>query len=173
VAVTLPDEVVAALRTVHDDLGWAIVRLTEPILKRHRPDRPVKPAPQPAELAHLPGRKALIVVAREAFDDLPGVDAIPLSDGRAFLALDAGRGIADLELAILDRLEMTPPGTPRRRLLARLRTIVRTWRRNPGLVFHAKSIIVVEGAPRPGAPLAALEHGSAKAARPRRPARAS
>jgi hypothetical protein len=59
-------------------------------------------------------------VAREALADLPGVDAIPLADGRAFLALEPGRGIADLELAILDRLEATAPGTPQRRVLATL-----------------------------------------------------
>ena len=44
---------------------------------------------------------------------MPGVSLIPLSDGRAFLALERGKGVADLELAVLDRLDgkrgLTPP----------------------------------------------------------------
>jgi len=168
VAVTLPEEVVAALRTIDDDLGWAIVRLAEPILKRGSQRRPPGAKPPLAELAYLPGRKALIVVARQAVTNLPGVDAIPLSDGRAFLALEPGCGIADLELAILDRLEATPPGNPQRKLLTTLREIVRDWRRNRRLVFRAKSIIVVEGAVRTAAPPLALQHAGTASVRSRR-----
>jgi hypothetical protein len=162
VAITLPEEVIAALRTVHQDLGWAIVRLTEPLLGQGRHRQASGGSPQPAELAYLPGRRALIVVAREALADLPGVDAIPLADGRAFLALEPGRGIADLELAILDRLEATAPGTPQRRVLATLRETVRSWRRNPHLAFRTQSIIVIEGATRAGAPLAALQRAESR-----------
>jgi hypothetical protein len=169
VAVTLPEEVIDALRTVHADLGWAIVRLTEPIIKRRSWHQPPSTSRQPAQLTYLSGRKALIVVDRAAFGDLPGVDVIPLSDGRAFLALEAGRGIADLELAILDRLEATAPGTPRRRLLASLRKIVRGWRRNPHLVFHTKSIIVVEGAARASAAPAAPKRDRSAGTSGRRP----
>ena len=53
----------------------------------------------------LPGQRALILVQPEAFRRLKGVSIIPLADGRGFLALEANRGVADLELAVLDRLE--------------------------------------------------------------------
>ncbi len=41
----------------------------------------------------------------EPFKNLAGVSIIPLADGRGFLALEAGRGVSDLELAVIDRLE--------------------------------------------------------------------
>jgi hypothetical protein len=83
---------------------------------------------------------------------------IPLADGRAFLAMDGGGGIADLELAILDQLAVTPPQTPEHTCLAEAREIVRTWRLTPGLVFRSKSIIVVEGASGAGrGPLMTLD----------------
>jgi hypothetical protein len=39
VALTLPEEVLDALRTVRRDPGWAIVRLVEPILHGHQSTR--------------------------------------------------------------------------------------------------------------------------------------
>ena len=159
VALTLPQEVLDALRTIHRDLGWAIVRLVEPILsdggQRRRP-----PGPAPlAELVHLPGRRALNVVQPEVFTPLRGVSHIQLADGRAFLAFDRAGGLADLEVAILDPLELVPPKSAERGPLLQLRDIVRGWRRDPGLAFRAKSIIVAEGVG--GAdrrPLAALKN---------------
>jgi hypothetical protein len=144
VALTLPEEVLQALRTIHRDLGWAIVRLVEPILSEGAQRRPPGPAPL-AELVHLPGRRALIVVQPKMVTSLKGVSLIPLADGRAFLAFDHAGGLADLEVAILDQLELVPPKGTERGQLLQLRDIVRTWRRDPGLAFRVKSIIVVEG----------------------------
>lgn len=145
VALTLPEEVLDALRTLHRDPGWAIVRLVEPILSdgSHR-RRPKGPAAL-MELVHLPGRRALIVVQPPIFTRLRGVATIPLADGRAFLAFDHAGGLADLEVAILDELEVTPARSAKRTQLMQVRDIVRAWRRNPGLVFRTKSIIMVEG----------------------------
>jgi hypothetical protein len=42
------------------------------------------------------------MVRATLFKDMPGVSLIPLSDGRAFLALEHGKGVADLELFVLD-----------------------------------------------------------------------
>ena len=70
---------------------------------------------------------------------------IPLSDGRAFLAMEGGSGIADLELAILDQLGVTPVDTVEHTRLTQARDIVRSWRLDPRLVFRIRSIIVVEG----------------------------
>jgi hypothetical protein len=138
--------VLDALRTVHPDPGWAIVRLVEPIL--HDGDRrPHASTPKPpAELVHLPDGRALIVVDPSVFKGLRGVSTIPLSDGRAFLAFDQGGGLADLEVAIIDRREMARAGTSERAHLAEVRDIVRAWRRDSQLMFRTRSIIVVEGA---------------------------
>lgn len=158
VALTLPEEVLDALGTLHRDPGWAIVQLVEPILRDSPNRRPPRPPAALVELVHLPGRRSLIVVQPQAFTPLRGVSTIPLADGRAFLAFDHAGGIADLEVAILDQLEVTPARSPERKRLMRVRDIVRAWRHHPGLVFRTRSIIVVEGV---GAvarrPLATLE----------------
>jgi hypothetical protein len=141
VALTLPEEVVRGLRKVHPDLGWAIVRLLEKASTR----KPAPDAPEPdAELVTITDRRSLIVVNRAVFKRLPGISIIPLHDNRAFLALDVGRGMTDLELAVIDRLD-DPSVDPReRRALRKLRAQLRTWRLDPLLRFHTRSIIVVE-----------------------------
>lgn len=161
VALTLPDDVLDALRRMHPDPGWAIVQLVEPLTQSGR--QPVKRAPVVAELAHLPGRRALIVVQPQLFSRLTGVSTIPLSDGRAFLAFDQAGGIADLEVAVLDRIEELGASSEERKHLLAVRDIVRNWRRDPCLVFHTKSIIVVEGgAGAERRPLARLETPAAR-----------
>src|SRR5262245_40096958 len=102
ITLTLPEDVVAWLSTVDRDLAWAIVKLHERTTKSRR-SRP----PQIADLVQLPGQRALILVQPEYFQSLAGVSIIPLADGRGFLALEAGRGVSDLELAVIDRLEST------------------------------------------------------------------
>ncbi|MGH7310649.1 MAG: hypothetical protein ACREK6_18360, partial [Candidatus Rokuibacteriota bacterium] len=54
-------------------------------------------------------------------------------------------GLADLEVAVLDQMDIAPARSAERARLIQIRDILREWRRNPGLVFRTKSIIVVEG----------------------------
>jgi hypothetical protein len=146
VTLTLPEDVLDALRSVHRDPGWAIVQLVAPMLGNGvRSERPRIPKPA-AELVRLSGRRSLIVVQPEVFAGLPGVSTIKLSDGGAFLAFDRNAGLAELELALMDRLDNEPSKGARRAQLAQARDIVRAWRQNAALVFRTKSIIVVEGA---------------------------
>jgi hypothetical protein len=146
-AVTLPTETIRALSRLDADLGWAIVRLVEKTGRASRPES--RPAPD-AELVEVGRGQYLIVVNAAAFHALPGVQMIPLSEARAFLALAPGQGMADLELAVIDRLAY--PATPERerRALDRLLLQLRKWRRDRHLIFHARSIIIVSG-PRPTA----------------------
>ena len=147
VALTLPQDVLHALRTVHRDLGWAIVRLVESSLGANAASRTSGPQPL-AELAHLPGKRALIVVQPHACKGLRGVSTIPLADGRAFLALDQPGGLADLEVAIVDTLEATPRHSRQSAELMQVRDIVRVWRRDPGLAVRSKNIIVIDSSAR-------------------------
>src|SRR5262245_55532015 len=98
-SLTLPRDVINWLGTLDDDLGWAIVKLYERATKSKPRNSNV------AQLLRFPGNRALIIVRSNLFKEMPGVSPIPLDDGRAFLALDAGKGVADLELFVLDRLE--------------------------------------------------------------------
>jgi len=101
-------------------------------------------ATRDVELAAIAARQSLIVVNRSVFKTLPGIHIVPLSGQRAFLALRAGLGMADLELSIADRVA-DPATTPgERRALVHFRTRLRAWRRDRSLRFHTRAIIVVE-----------------------------
>jgi hypothetical protein len=141
-AITLPDEVVKGLKKIHPDLAWAIVTLFEKSPKasaapvsNHQPD---------AELVKIAERRSLIVVNRAAFRSLPGINIVPLDATHAFLALDAGKGLADLELTVVDRLEGKNLLPRERKALAALRDQLSGWRHDRSLTFHSRAVIVVE-----------------------------
>jgi hypothetical protein len=137
---------VAALRRIHPDPAWAIVRLYEKMAKRRREaTAPVQPA---IELAQLSPRSALIVVDPRALRNAPGMSVVPVASGRAFLAFDEGRGLADLELALLERLRDSRISAATRKELRVLQRQVRDWRRGRGYRFSKRSIILVARAPR-------------------------
>ena len=140
VSLTLPDDILQALNRVDPDTGWAIVKLLE------REPRSVEgEVREPdVELAQIAARRSLIVVRRSVFKVLPGVNLIPLNETYAFLALDPGRGMSDLELAVIDRLSDPSIDGREREALKSLRAKLGAWRRDHGLTFHSRSIIVVE-----------------------------
>lgn len=125
------------------DLGWAVVKLCERASKLDRRDVRVRPI---ADLVQLPNKRALILVKPEIFRSLSGVAVIPLADGRGFLALESGRGVAELEIAVLDRLESGGVPEQEREGLLFVRNLLRKWRQD-GIRFHARSIIVAERSP--------------------------
>ncbi len=142
VALTLPEDVIDQLRRVHNDLGWAIVKLLD---KAPRAAGPRGDETQPdVELVTIAERRCLIVVNPEVIRNLPGVNIIPLGGSRAFLALDIDRGMSDLELAVSDRLGDLAIDRRERRALTGLRAHLTTWRRDHGLQLHTRAIIVVE-----------------------------
>jgi hypothetical protein len=146
-AVTLPHDVVAALRRIHPDPAWAIVSLYEKVATKT--PRHVPSPPRPAiELAQLSARSSLIVVDPRALRSAPGMSIVHVASGRAFLAFDEGRGLADLELAILEQLRDPRTASVMRKELRGLQRQVRDWRRGRGFRFSKRSIILVERAPR-------------------------
>jgi hypothetical protein len=144
-ALTLPDEVVRGLRKINPDLAWAIVSLFEKAPRQPPPTGHADVQPD-AELVKIAERRSLIVVNRAGFRSLPGISIIPLDATHAILALEPGRGMTDLELAVIDRLEgKSASMAPReRKALAALREQLAGWRHDRTLKFHARSIIVVE-----------------------------
>lgn len=138
VALTLPAEVVETLQRINSDLGWAVVSLAEKSARAQRP----APSVDEAHLVEVGGGQSLIVVDSARFQGLPGVRMVPLSTTQAFLALEPGRGMADLELAVLDRIDRLEPGDERRPW-ERLRDRLRRWRRDRHLRFENRSIIIV------------------------------
>lgn len=138
VSLTLPRDVIDWLETIDDDMGWALVKLHERSLKTRKPIVDV------ASLVHFPGDRALIQVNSAVFNEIPGVALIPLSEGRAFLALETGKGVADLELLVLDRLEDKRIGSAERAALLKLRQLLKQWRQE-GIRFESRTIIIAQG----------------------------
>lgn len=142
VALTLPKEVIAGLRKIDPDLAWAVVTLFE-----KRPPRDASAnerQPPDTELVGIAEHQSLIVVNRSVVKSLPGVQIIPLNGDRAVLALAPERGMTDLELAVVDRLEDASVPPRERKALKALRARLREWRRDPALRFHTRAIVVVE-----------------------------
>jgi hypothetical protein len=141
-AVTLPHDVVHGLQRIHPDPGWAIVSLYErPGGQAHHPRREPKSR---IELAQLSPDSALIVVDPQLIQSVPGVSVVPVAAGRAFLAFSEGRGLADLEGAVLDRLQEGKDSPVVRKELTVFHRRIRNWRRSRRLRFSTRSIIIVE-----------------------------
>jgi hypothetical protein len=150
--ISLPADVVSWLKHLDPDPAWAIVSLFEKAQRRTSAG-PLRAA----DLVQLPGKRALILVRPDAFSGLDGVSVIPLSDGRGFLALESGRGLADLEVAVVDRLDQPALTASQRAALTEVRQLLRDWRQQ-GLRFESRSILVVEqqGVGQPARALAGL-----------------
>lgn len=139
ISLTLPRDVINWLGSLDDDLGWALVKLYERATKTRSKDTSV------AQLVRFPGNRALIQVRVDLFRDMPGVSLIPLNDGRAFLALEAGKGVADLELIVIDRIDDQRVEVAEREALMELRARLKEWRQE-GIRFESRSIIIAHGA---------------------------
>ncbi len=142
VALTLPEEVVRGLRHIDPDIAWAVVTLFE----GKGTSRVAKRIPD-AELVTIGGRQSLIVINAAVFTKLPGIRIVPLSGSRAFLALEPGHGMADLELAVLDRLDDKATSAREQQALKSLRTLLHQWRHDRTLRFHTRAIIVADRVP--------------------------
>jgi hypothetical protein len=143
VAVTLPEETIRGLRKLHHDLAWSIVTLFEKHTKAQREQPQAN-----AELIDIADRRSLIVVNSAVIRRLPGVHIIPLNGHRAFLALESGLGLADLELAVRDRLDQGSVKARERAALEELRALLSKWRHDRRLRIYSRAIIVVERAGR-------------------------
>src|SRR5262245_23001958 len=141
IAITLPEDVIRGLRRIHADVAWAIVRLFQ---KRSHRTPAQRASSADSELVSVANGKSLIVVNRDVFKELPGVHMIPLHGDRAFLALDPDGGIADLELAVVNRMSNRAISSRERTALSELRSHLHRWRRDPALRCRVRSIIVVE-----------------------------
>lgn len=138
VSLTLPRDVIEWLEGIDEDIAWALVKLHERALRTRKPDFTV------ASLLRFPGDRALIQVDSTLFSEIPGVALIPLSEGRAFLALEPGKGVADLELLVLDRLDNKRIAPSERAALGTLRQLLKQWRQE-GIHFESRTIIVAIG----------------------------
>jgi hypothetical protein len=144
VALTLPEDTIEGLKVIDADLAKAVVALVD--RAQGRTTAVIGEWDGPVSLAHVTDTHALIVIDAAIFRDVPGCVVIPFSGGRAFLALDPGRTLADLELSVADMLEEGTVPTREREPFIALRQALREWRRDDSLSFHTRSVVLVEQA---------------------------
>jgi hypothetical protein len=144
VALTLPEDTIHGLTAINPDLARAVVALVD--RTSGRSTQLMDEVDAPVTLAHVSDTRALIVIDPKIFREIPGCAVIPLSEGRAFLALDPGRTLADLELAVADMVDDDELSQAERDALNALRQSLREWRRDESLSFHTRSIVLVERA---------------------------
>ena len=137
VTVTLPDDVLARLGDVDSDLGRAIVTVVE----RQRPRRT---RARPAELARYGSHAVIVVTPVKALRRLPGVELVPLGNGRALISLQRGIAIPQLELNVRDALEQNGIKEPERQTLDAIADILRDARLSRGVTLEERTIIVLE-----------------------------
>jgi hypothetical protein len=136
ITVTLPEDVIDALRAIDADVARAIVRLVEPHLDK---------GPQPsAELRSFGARSVILVPPNAQLGPRMGVELVPLSDGRALIAFDERLSTTQLELRAADAIddeELTPRD---RAVFESLVQLLRSVRQSSSLHIREKRIIVVQ-----------------------------
>lgn len=138
VTLTLPDDVIAALSGVDDDLSRAIVQLSQPLLR----DVVTRP---PAELSKY-GDSAVIVIKRlPTLNRMAGVSLVPLPDGRALISLDETMSVHEFELKLDDAIAGAAGLEPRERsALSSIREILRSARQSRAITVRHRNIIVLQ-----------------------------
>jgi hypothetical protein len=161
VTVTLPEDVISRLGVIDTDLGRAIVAVAERRAPRPRTIRS-------AELATY-GRHAVIVVTPvKTLNRLPGVQLVPIGNGRALISLEHPQSTPQLELDIRDALERADE--PERTTLEAIADILRQARLSKKVDLQERTIIVLEakrrrGSNNPGRPAAPVRVGSPRPTR--------
>jgi hypothetical protein len=140
VAMTLPEDVIAALRSRNRDLAKAVVELVGESLDRVGQ----RAASATVSLVPVAPRRFLITIDASTVTHLPGCDLVPFGSDVAFLALESGRGLSDLTLAVEDRLDEPRMDERERSALVTIRTALHAWRRDPNFSDEARSIVVLK-----------------------------
>ncbi|HMF98333.1 MAG TPA: hypothetical protein VKE96_28730 [Vicinamibacterales bacterium] len=140
VTLTLPEDVIERLSALDDDLGRAIVALAE----RHvTAAAPVRRGRQPQVSAF--GNHAVIVVTpMKELRRLPGVQLVPIGNGRALISLAPGYSVPQLELDLRDATERSDTAASERRTLTALAEILGQSRRSRRVTLEERTIIVLE-----------------------------
>jgi len=138
VTITLPVDVLARLSAVHADLGRAIVSLTERGATRR------VPRTRPAEVTAFGNHALILVNPQKALKRLPGVQLVPLDNGRALISLHPDYSIPQLELDVRDALDRPGLSAAERELLQEIGKILHGARRARDMAARPRTIIVFE-----------------------------
>jgi hypothetical protein len=138
VTLTLPESVIASLSAIDRDLSKAVVGLAN--------RRRTKNGRAAADLSVF-GRRAVITIQpSSSLERRAGIDLVPLPDGRALIAFDQPKTVADLELLVFDALDDPHLSAGDRRIFEGIGSILREARRSNDVSLQQRSIIVIETA---------------------------
>lgn len=149
VNLTLPDDVIAALKGLDADLSRAIVRATETLAPQpgiplvRQPDIR-QPDIQGAELTPYGNRAVIVVPGRLDRLEALGAELVKLADGRALISFDDAQGIPQFELRLMDALADPELDEEDRAALSSLAEILRSARRADGPELRQRRIIVLQ-----------------------------
>ena len=146
VTLTLPEDVLEQLAGVDHDLGRAVVRLAL--------SQGPLPAGSAVDVAAFGSRAVILVPPARRLAALPGVELVPLADGRALISLDDSVSEAEFELRVRDALDDGSVKGPDRDLFVALAQVLRDARSETRmtlrriLVLHARPASGRRAAPR-------------------------
>ena len=120
VTLTLPDDVIERLTALDSDIGRAVVRLA-------LSQDPHVPA-SVVEVSAFGGRAVILVPPTRRLAALPGVELVPIADGRMLIALEEPLSEEAFELLVRDALEDASLTGPDRDLFADLARVLREAR---------------------------------------------
>lgn len=138
ITLTLPDDVIAALKSVDGDVSRAVVRVSQPAVSKSR-------SQPPAELAAYGGSAVIVIKPAATLERMAGVALVPLADGRALISLDEAMSVHEFELRLRDAEEDAGAATPAPELatVAAIIDILKRARRTRGLRIERRAIIVL------------------------------
>lgn len=138
VALTLPDDVIAALSRLDDDLGRAVVRLSQPLVADSATRSPV-------ELSQYHNHAVMVIRPIKALERIPGVTLVPLPDGRALISLEGSMTLSDFELKLRYAIDADGNEPPQdRAVMSSIAEILKHARQTKGIRLLERSIIVLE-----------------------------
>jgi hypothetical protein len=137
VTLTLPSRLVDLLRAEDPDLSRAVSNGLDP--------HPV-PRKLIVDVMRVGRRESLIIINPTLLPTLRDCSFIRLAADRAFIALKPSGTLADLALAVADRLEDADITRQQRTALRALRRVLRTWRLDRKVNVTHKAIVILDGA---------------------------
>jgi hypothetical protein len=138
VTLTLPEDVIARLGAVDEDLGRAIVALAE----RHARTR--ARIVRQAEIATYGNHAVIIVNPAKELKRLPGVQLVPIGNGRALISLEPSHSVPQLELDLRDAIDRDDVSPAERHTLEAIADILQRSRRSRDVTLEQRTIIVLE-----------------------------
>jgi len=139
VTLTLPEDVISSLTATDADLARAIVRLAMGATRTG--------GTATAEVTQFGSRGIILVPPMRAMSALPGVELVPLADGRALISLDTTRTPAEFELLLADALDDDQLDPGARVVFETVREILRDARRKGQMTTRQILVLRAGGSP--------------------------